>query len=547
MEDRMCRGVDSKVFKYFGMWAVLVFALVLGAGGEETVFRRPMERVASMDPLRAASVCESRAISLVYEPLLEVDYFARPYRLKGCLCDLPEVSKDGLVYMFRIREGARFQPDKCFQDGQGRAVVASDVVFSLNRLGDKKNASSGLWTMDAVKSVEAVDDRTVKITLKKPLHVFPWLMAMAYAAVIPHEAVEMYGVKFGGVAVGSGPYRLEEWWRNHRMRFRRDPSWRGWSEIKTTPYDEIDYLVVDDVSTQWLMFLSREVDFLGEVSHDNWDAVVGPDGRLAGDLEQKGVHLHGNPTMTVMYVGINMGDPVLGRNKKLRQALNCAFDGPAWKRFLNNRVEPCDGPVPPGVEGRLETPFAYAFNVEKAKRLVAEAGYPDGIDPKTGKRLEITITVGRANQTAREEVELMQSFYNRIGIRLEPRYMTWNAYLDAVNRGDVTLFMLGWIGDYPDAENFLQLFHSKNVSPGANHGNYRNAAFDKLYDEAMASTDPVVRSEKWRAAQEIVREDCPWIFLHFPKAYSLSWDHVGNYTPTDFPYGTEKHLFRKRD
>ena len=511
----------------------------------ETVFRRPLERVASMDPIAAASVPESRAISLVYEPLLEVDYFARPYRLKPCLCDLPEVSKDGLVYTFRIREGACFQPDRCFKDGKGRPVVAGDVVFSLSRLADKTNASSGLWTMDAVKSVEAVDERTVKITLKKKLHVFPWLMAMAYAATVPHEAVKAYGKEFGGVAVGSGPYRLEEWWRNHRMRFRRNPSWRGWSEIKTKPYDEINYLVVDDVSTQWLMFLSREVDFLGEVSHDNWDAVVGADGRLAGDLEQKGVLLHGTPTMTVMYVGINMNDPVLGGNRKLRQALNCAFDGPAWKRFLNNRVEPSDGPVPPGVEGRLETPFAYAFNLEKAKRLLAEAGYPGGIDPKTGKRLEITITVGRANQTAREEVELMQSFYNRIGIRLEPRYMTWNAYLDTVNRGDVTLFMLGWIGDYPDAENFLQMFHSKNVSPGANHGNYVNPEFDKLYDQAMASSDPEERSRFWRAAQEIVREDCPWIFLHFPKAYSLSWDHVGNYIPTDFPYGTEKHLFRK--
>ncbi|MGN0847950.1 MAG: ABC transporter substrate-binding protein [Kiritimatiellia bacterium] len=511
----------------------------------ELVFRRPLERVASMDPLRSASVCEARAVALVYESPLEVDYFARPYRLKGSLCDLPEVSTNGLVYTFRIRAGARFQPDACFPRGEGRPVVAEDVVYSLNRLGDKKNASSGLWTMDGVARVEAVDARTVRITLKKPLHVFPWLMAMAYAAVVPHEAVEMYGARFGGVAVGSGPYRLHEWWRNHRMRFRRDPTWRGWREIRTKPYDELDYLVVDDVSTQWLMFLSGQVDFLGEVSHDNWDAVVAPDGTLAGDLEQRGVRLHGAPTMTVMYVGVNMRDPLLGANRKLRQALNCAFDAPAWKRFLNNRVEPSDGPVPPGVAGRLETPFAYAFDVEKAKRLVAEAGYPGGVDPRTGKRLEIPITIGRANQSAREEVELMQSFYNRVGIRLEPRYMTWNAYLDAVDRGDVTLFMLAWIGDYPDAENFLQLFHSKNVSPGANHGNYCNPAFDALYDKAMATADADERARLWQAAQEIIREDCPWIFLHFPKAYSLSWDHLGNYIPTDFPYGTEKHLFRK--
>ena len=102
--------------------------------------------------------------------------------------------------------------------------------------------------------------------------------------------------------------------------------------------------------------------------------------------------------------------------------------------------------------------------------------------------------------------------------------------------------MLGWVGDYPDAENFLQLFHSKNCSPGANHGNYRNPEFDKCYDEAMAAETPEARQAAWTRAQEIVREDCPWIFFYYPKAYSIIWDHVGNYNLTDFPYGTEKYL-----
>lgn len=508
------------------------------------VLRRPLERVASMDPLRASAIYDSRAVSLVYEPLLEVDYFARPYRLKAGLCDLPEVSADGLVYTFRLRAGARFQPDACFGGG-GRDVVASDVVYSLNRLADKANASSGMWTMDGVAKVEAVDARTVAITLKKRLHVFPWLMAMAYAAVVPHEAVEMYGAKFGGVAVGSGPYRLTEWWRNHRMVFDRDPTWRGWPAIPTTPYNRIEYLVVDDVSTQWLMFLSGEVDLLGAVSHDNWDAIVNADGRLDAALEARGVRLLGASTMTVMYIGVNMDHKLLGANRKLRQALNCAFDFPAWQRFLNNRVLPCNGPLPPGVDGRLETPFAYAFNLEKAKRLMAEAGFPEGIDPATGRRLVIEISLGRATQAAREQVELMQSFYNKIGISLEARYMTWDAYLKAVNDGRVELFMLGWVGDYPDAENFLQMFISKNVSPGANHSNYRNPEIDRLYEAALAASDAASRNAAWRKIQEIVNEDCPWIYLHYPKEYALAWDRVGNFHLTDFPYGSEKHLYRK--
>jgi ABC-type transport system substrate-binding protein len=511
-----------------------------------TTYRRALERVASMDPLQAASVPDSKAISLVYEPLLEVDYVARPYALKPCLCDMPEVSADGLVYTYRIREGARFQDDPCFADGKGRPVTAEDVRFSLARLADKSNASSGMWTMDPVAKVEAADARTVRVTLKKPLHVFPWLTAMAYWAAVPREAVEKYGEKFNEHAVGSGPYRLAEWWRNHRMVFEKDPTWPGWRDIGTTPCDTLEFLVVDDASTQWLMFLSGELDFLGEVSRDNWDAIVEPDGTLSRELEAKGMTLYAAPVMQVFYIGINMRDELLGKNRKLRQALNCAFDFPVWQRFMNNRVEECDGPVPPGVNGRLETPFPYAFNLEKAKQLMVEAGFPDGIDPKTGKHVSIPLAIGRATQSAREQAELLQSFYEKIGVRLEPQFMTWAAYLKAVSDGHVSLFMLGWVGDYPDAENFMQLFHSKNVSPGANHVNYVNPEFDRLYDAAMEAKTPARRDELWKKSQEIVREDCPWIFLNFAKAHALAWNRLRNYIPSDFPYGTEKYLWIQR-
>jgi len=515
---------------------------------EETsvaTLRCPLERVASMDPVFTDSVPNSRAVMLAYEALLEVDYDARPYRLKPGACDLPEVSADRLTYTFRLRDGIRFQDDPCFPDGKGRAATAEDIVYSLNRLRDPKNASTGKWTMDYVKDMKAVDARTVVITLTKPFHVFPWFMAMAYASIVPREAVEKYGKEFGKRAVGTGPYRLTEWWRNYRMVFTRDASWHGWAEIgNPAPYDKIEYAVVTDPSTQWLMFLGKELDILRGVDRNNWDAVVDKDGNLVPGLAAQGVRLLSAPTLQVAYVGINMNDPLLGKNKKLRQALNCAFNAAEWKRFMNDRVEPADGPLPPGVDGRLETPFAYAYNVEKAKKLLAEAGFPGGIDPSTGKRLTIPITLGRADQGAREEVELLQGFYDRVGIKLEAQYMTWAAYLDAVNNGQTTLFMLGWVGDYPDAESFLQLFHSKNCA-SSNHSNYRNPEFDKCYDEAMAATTPEARCAAWARAQEILREDCPWIYLHYLKAYSILWDRVDNYRITDFPYGAERY-FRAR-
>ena len=469
-------------------------------------FTRTLDRVTTLDPVKAQSAYDMRAVKLVHETVLSVDYAARPYRLVPGACELPDVSADGLVYRFRMRSGA---------------LGAADVVRELRRLGDPANAAANSFVMRKVASLRTLDARALEIRLRERQHVFPWMLTMAGVA------------KADGS--GTGPFELASWRRNHEMVFRRRPG-----HACADGFDVVRYLVVDDVTTQWLMFLKGEIDMIGDVSRDNWDAVMSPDGRLDPALAARGVRLYEAQTLDTMFIGLNMDDPVLGPNRKLRQALNCAFDFPRWRAFYSGRVDPCDGPVPPGVDGRLETPFAYAFDLEKARRLLAEAGYPNGRDPKTKRRLELTLSIGRANQESREAGELMASFFGRIGIRLELSFMTWDAFLRAMNERRCQLFRIGWVGDYPDAENFLQLFHSANVSPGVNHANYVNPTFDRAYAAAMAAATAEERNVHWKTCQEIVREDCPWIFTHFPKAYSLLHRRVGNYVPGAFPYGNEQ-------
>lgn len=545
----------------------LMAAVMLAASfaSAEAVFRRPISRVASMDPLRSSSVPDATAVQLVFETPLEVDYIKRPYSLKPGICELPEVNADGLVYTLRLRSGSKFQDDPCFEGGHGREVTAGDIAYSLRRLGDKSNASSGLWLMSNVESVEALDDATVRITLKTPLHVFPWFLAMAYTGVVPHEAVEMYGQRFGSHPVGSGAYRLERWRRNHTMEFVRSHGWPGWSrsqDCATTGEGEIIerivFSVIDDPSTQWLMFLKGELDFLPELTQDYRDAILTsePDGSLSLDpkLTAKGFEFKTGEALDVFYIGMNLSSPRLGGNRKLRQALNCAFDFPKWRSFRKGGVEQATGPVPPGVPWRLDTPYEYSFNVAKARELLAEAGYKveydestgscHTIDPATGRRLSFTYTLGRATQADREEAELVKSFYERVGIELELRFMTWTGFLQAVDEGRLELFRMGWVGDYPDAENFMQLFHSKNVSPGPNHTGYKSAEFDAAYDRAMeASSRPGEDAGPlWAKAQEIVREDAPWIFMYHPQRYSLTGPRLSGYVPGDFPYGAERHM-----
>ena len=474
-------------------------------------FTRPMERVSTMDPAKAQSLYDARAIQLVCQPVLDIDYTARPYRLVAGYCDLPQVSDDGRVYTFRTVAGP-----------------AEPVVASLERLRDPNEVSPNGWVVKDVDTIRVTDTRTVEIRLKRRVHYFAWLMALTATAVRDKNGD------------GTGAYRLASWRKNHEMVFeRRRPEPGG--------FDRLRYLVIDDMSTQWLMFLRGEIDFLGEISRDNWDAIVGTDGRLDPALEAQGVKLHSVPALDVLYVGFNMCDPVVGKNRALRQALNAAFDYPAWEKFYNGRVLPCDGPVPPGIDGRLSTPFPYAFDLAKAKRLMRDAGYPDGIDPKTGRRLVLTMTIGRASQESREAGELMAAFYERIGVKLELQFMTWDAFLKAVNEGRTQLYRMGWVGDYPDAQNFLQLFHSHNVRPGPNRSSYENAEFDRAYDAALDAPDTATRNRHWARCQEIVREDCPWVFTHFNKSFSLIRPRVGNYVPSAFPYGTERHYRIKNE
>lgn len=468
-------------------------------------FVRPMERVSTMDPVKSQSIYDAHAVCLVYETPLEVDYKARPYRLVPGYCELPAVSGDGRSYVFRTRHGP-----------------AAPVAAAVNRLRDPDEVSPNAWMVKDLESVRVVDQSTVEIRLRRRTHYFPWLMAMPAMAIV------------GPDGEGSGPYRLAYWRKNHEMVFRRRRPCGG------TGFDEVKYLVVDDLSTQWLMFLKGEVDMLCDISRDTWDAIVGVDGTLKPELAANGIRLNSSPSLNVMYIGINMRDKTLGPNRKLRQALNAAFDYPAWERLNNMRIRAGDGPVPPGIGGRLETPFPYAYNPDLAKRLLAEAGYPGGIDPKTGRRLVITLSIGRPNQESREAGDLMAAFYDRVGVRLELQFLTWDAFLRAVREGHTQLFRIGWVADYPDAQNFLQLFHSSNVSPGPNRACYSNPEFDREYDAAMDEPDEEKRNRHWMRCQEIVREDCPWIFTHFDSDYSLTRSRVGNYMPSAFPYGKER-------
>ncbi len=558
-----------------------------GSARPESVYRSETSRIRGFDPALVMDVPSVQAVSKVYEGLVQYAYLDRPYRVEPLLAEaLPEVSSDGLEYTFRIRRGIRFQDDPCFTNsaGRGRELTADDFVYAIKRVADLKVGSSGYWTLrgriaglDAFRSrsangatdysadVEGLrvpDPYTLRIRLTQPFPALLWMLAMNYAYAVPREAVAFYGADFVNHPVGTGPYVLKEWVQNYKLEFVRNPAWQASGRVDRYPdtgsaddkargflrdagrpvpfVDRIEQYVVGDPSTQWLMFLAGRLD-MSAISRDNWDAVVTVDRELTGPLAGRGIVMDAAPALDVSYIGFNMEDPVLGTNRYLRQAMQSAFDRAQWVRFQNGRVTPANGPVPPAIRAPEAGENPFPFDLAKARKLMEQAGYPDGRDPRTGRRLELTLELGAGTADARETAEVLASFMERIGIVVQPSINNWPTLLKKIEQRRAQMFMLSWLADYPDPENFLQLFYGPNETPGANRCNYRNADFDRLYDEAARLPDGTPRRALYARMERIVMEDCPWLFLHHSMSFSLRHPWLANVKPHDFPYGMIKY------
>ena len=538
-------------------------------------------RFRGYDPAFAGDQATIRAVGKVYEGLYEYDYWTRPYRVVPLLADgMPEVSEDGLVWKIRIRRGIYFADDPCFEGGKGREVTAEDFVYSLKRIADAKVGSNGYWTLrgkikglDAfleasgraegetdygmeVEGLRATGRYELEIRLAEFYGQLMWVLAMPYGAVVAREAVETYGAEFANHPVGTGPYVLERAQANYRYAYRRNPGWAEHGRVERiaedapTPdagralplTDRVVDLVIDDASTAWLMFLSGQIDRAG-VARAQWESVVRKDGTLNPELAARGIRIEHAPRMATSYYAFNMDDPVVGRNKALRQAISCAFDQEKWRTFMQGRVEVAGCVIPPGVGGHEEGGKApYSFDLARARRLMEEAGYPGGIDPKTGRRLQLTLEIGNAtDEEARQSAELMASMMAEIGIVLNLSYNNWPTFLQKLDRRQAQVFGLMWLGDYPDAQNFLQLFNSHNVSPGPNHCNYVSPEVDALYERLTAMPDGPERNALCGQCARRIMEDAPWMLSGYPVATVLSQRRIRNDRISDFDWGVEKY------
>ncbi len=545
------------------------------------------------DPVDAVDVESAREVSYVYEGLLEYAYLDRPYHpIPRLTQGMPDISSDGLTYTFKIKPGVRFIDDPCFPGGKGREVVAADFVYSFKRVLDPHLESQGDWIFaghvlgadDWVKEIgaisgpvdssvplpgfQATDKYTLQIQLAKPYPQLLYVLTMCYAFVVPHEAVEFYGQQFRRHPVGTGPFRLKSWRPNYRLEYERNPTFNGQTYPNTgepgdraagllddagKPLPLVDRIVEYDIRefyTAWQMFLAGRL-FSSIINKDYFEAAIAADLSLSPELAKRGIRLYKTPTLDTEYIGFNMLDPVIGassdpavneRHKKVRQAFACAFDLKTFVAVIyNNRYTPANTLIPPGVAGHTDKPYPYEYNLNRAKQLLAEAGYPDGRDQQ-GNQLRLTMILpGSGSTDARQEADFYEEALRAIGVDLVVQQLSFAEYLRREHDGETQVFWAGWVIDYPDAQNFLQLFYGPNKCPGVNACNYQNPGFDRLYERILTMADSPERTALYEKMADMTMADCAWALLAYPLDYGLFQPWFQNYKPHGFPYPNGKY------
>lgn len=447
----------------------------------------------SLDPALSTDVPTGRAVSYVFEGLTR---FTPDARLEPDLATRWDLSADGRTYTFHLRGGVTFQ--------DGTPLTARDVVHSFTRALDPATrggraepllpihgaAAFAAGKAPSVAGLAAPNDSTVVITLDRPLAIFPKLLAMPVASVLPASAP----ANVGDHPVGTGPWKLVRWKHDDYLLFARNDAY--WGGAPRT--DSLEARIIAEPSTAVAEFEAGTVD-VAEIPPDEIES-------WRADTARRRLLVNG-PSLQLVYVAINTTRGPL-RDPRVRRAINEAVDRKTiLAQLVHGQGTLAAGVIPPALGGADTTRAPYPYDPAGARALLAAAGYPKGID--------VQLWTGATPLMVRV-AEAIQAYLGAVGIRATIEQRDAATARDASRRGQTDLFLKDWYADYPDAQDFLDpLLASRNVGVGGNVSFYRNPAFDALMDRARGETDPARRDALYRSADSLAFGDAPMLYLYF--------------------------------
>lgn len=462
--------------------------------------------------------------------------------------------------------------------------VMSDYILGFtefNQALQKQAQSSNYLDLNQfdLAGAKVIDRYTYQITVKGKYPQFIYWLAMPFFAPIPWEADKFYSqpilkkqnITFDTFPVGTGPYMLQQNNPNREIILVKNPNFHleyypGTKE-KLPFIDEFYFSLEKESIPRWAKFLQGYYD-ASPISSDNFDQVVMVDENnlphLTDAMQKMHLKLRTTVSPGVFYLGFNMLDPVVGgyteKKQKLRQAISIALNFEEYIAiFLNGQGKPAQEPIPPGIFGYLPgkegiDPYTYNWENNKAQRksllearkLLAEAGYPNGIDPTTGKPLVLYFdSPVEAGPDSSALFAWLRKQFSNLGIQLVVRATEYNRFQEKMRTGNAQLYMWGWQADYPDPENFLFLLYGPNgkvKSGGENAANYQNQEFDALFAAMKNLPNGPERQAVINKMLAIAQRDAPWAWGYFPTSFGLTQEWVSNYYPNAMANNIFKYL-----
>jgi len=491
---------------------------------DRTVFRyNEAGGISSLDPAQARNLENIWAINQLFNGLVQMD---DSVHVVPCIANSWEISEDGKTYTFHLRDDVYFHDHHLFDNGEGRKVVAEDFLFSFWRILDRETASAGASYMSMLDKsrpgnslgIEAPDDHTVVFYLKKPFPPFLGILTMQYFSVIPHEITEHYGLDFRRNPIGTGPFVFKMWKEDVKLvMLKNQKYWEKDTQGNALPYlDAVAVSFIKDHNMAFNEFIAGKFDFHSGIAGSTKQIVLTQEGELRDTYVDR-FRMQKAPYLKTDYLGILIDENMSNvqssplRLKKVRQAINYAIDREELIYSQRNGIgtPALAGFVPPGIPSYDgDAVKGYEYNPDKALQLLREAGYGNGSDMP-----EITLTTTSAYE---DLCVFVQGQLKAVDIEVKIDISVDRKARYDIESGNANFFRKSWVGDYLDAENFLQLFYSENWSPdGSNYFHFSNAEFDTLFDKAMVEQNDSTRFSIYQQMDQIVVDEAPVVPLYY--------------------------------